>query len=140
LDGQDFFGRAMPVRWASSPEPIADQIVSPEGKLHFLILDFSRAAGESRVDVYPDEEQILDVAVRFDDADDKHCYGWNNEAYFCKFHNPNWKLPSGRYLVKVVITSSGQKCVGVFRLVNADLWTDCRLSVEEKKRLTAEEK
>ena len=29
-----------------------------------------------------------------------------------------WKLPPERYLVKVVVTSSGQKCVVVLRLIN----------------------
>jgi hypothetical protein len=32
------------------------------------------------MDVYPGEEETLDVAVRFDDEAD--CYGWNNDAYF----------------------------------------------------------
>jgi hypothetical protein len=126
-DGQDFFNRAMAVRWVSSPEPISSHIYSVDDftKPRYVIQDFSRGAAESRIDVYPGEEELLDVAVRFDD--DPDCYGWNNDAYFHNFHNPSWRLPSGRYLVKVVITSSGQKCVGVFRLVNAELWTDFRL-------------
>ena len=60
--------------------------------------------------------QLLDVAVRFDNEAD--CYGWNNDSYLYNWRNPNWKLPRERYLAKVTITSSGQKCIGVFRLVN----------------------
>jgi hypothetical protein len=115
-DGQDIFGRAMAVRWASSPQPIANQILDLQGNVQFQILDFARAATESRVDVYPGEEQILDVVARFDNELD--CYGWNNDAYLYNWHNPNWRLPQARYLVKVVVTSSGQKCVVVVRLVN----------------------
>ncbi len=116
----------MPVRWARSPEPIANQIVDTNGKLQFHIVDFGRAATESRIDVYPGEEEILDVAVRFDDGAD--CYGWNNDSYLTNWRNPKWKLGRERYLIKVVITSSGQKCVGVFRLINdVDSRTDFRL-------------
>lgn len=115
-DGQDLFGRGMPIRWANSPQPIANQILDLEGNVRFQILDFVRAATASRVDVYPGEEQLLDVAARFDDEPD--CYGWNDESYVYGWRNPNWKLPPARYLVKVVVTSSGQKCVAVFRLIN----------------------
>jgi hypothetical protein len=125
-DGQDIFGRAMVVRWVNSPEPIANQIIGLDGKVQFHIRDFARAATESRIDVYPGEEELLDVAVRFDG--EAECYGWNNDSYFYNWRNPNWKLPRERYLVKVVITSSGKKCSGVFRLVNdVDNRTDFRL-------------
>jgi len=115
-DGQDVFGRAMSIRWSNSPQPIASQILDLRGNIQFQILDFARAATESRVDVYPGEEQLFDVASRFDDEVD--CYGWNNEAYLNLWRSPNWKLPQGRYLVKAVVASSGQKCVGAFRLIN----------------------
>jgi hypothetical protein len=125
-DGQNVFGRAMTVRWSSSPEPIANQIVDSRGDVRFHILDFSRAAAESLMDVYPGEEKTLDIAVRFDDEAD--CYGWNNDGYFFNWRNPNWKLSRERYLVKVVISSSGQKCVRVVRLVNdVDSRMDFRL-------------
>jgi hypothetical protein len=117
LDGQAFFQKAMPIRWARSPEPLPNQIVDRQGQVQFYIRDFTRAITESRIDVYPGDQEKLDVAVRFDDEPD--CYGWNNDTYqYSDWRNPNWKLPSGRYLVKVVVTSSGQKCVGKFRLIN----------------------
>ncbi len=116
----------MPIRWANSPQPIANQICDLEGNPRFYIQDFVRAATASRVDVYPGEEQLLDVAARFDDESD--CYGWNDESYLHLWRNPNWKLPTGRYLVKVVVTSSGQKCVAALRLINdVALRTDFRL-------------
>jgi hypothetical protein len=123
-DGQNVFGRTMPVRWSNSPQPIANQIVDLEGNIRFQVLDFARAA-ESRIDVYPGEEELLDVAVRLDD--EAECYGWNNDGYLYNWRNPSWKLSPGRYLVKVVVTSSGQKCSGVFRLINDVPRSDCRL-------------
>jgi len=116
LDGQVFFKKAMPIRWVSSPEPLANQIVDWQGNVQFHIRDFTRAAAESRIDVYPGENELLDVAVRFDGEPD--CYGWNNDSYLYNWRNPSWKLPPGRYILKVVITSSGRKCVGKFRLIN----------------------
>lgn len=136
-DGQDVFGRGLSVRWADSPQPIASQILDLEGNPRFQILDFARAATTSRVDVYPGEEQLLDVAVRFDDEPD--CYGWNDESYFYSWRNRKWKLPQGRYLVKVVVTSSGQKCVAAFRMINdVALRTDFRLlpaTAEERAKI-----
>ena len=125
LDGQDVFGRKMPVRWANSPQPVANQITDLQGEVQFLVQDRTRNATESRMDVYPGESEILDVAARFDD--DTDCYGWNNDAYFFEWRNPYWRLPAGRFLVKVVITSSGQKCVGKFRMVNDVSRSDFRL-------------
>ena len=34
------------------------------------------------------------------------------------WRNPSWKLPAGRYLVKVGVISAGEKCEPVFRLSN----------------------
>ncbi len=125
-DGQDIFGRAMPVRWVNSPEPIAPQIVEPNGTVRFHFLDFARTSTESRIDVYPGEEEKLDVSVRFDGEPD--CYGWNNEAYVNSWRTPRWRLQPDRYLARVTITSSGKKCYGVFRIVNdVDNLTDFRL-------------
>jgi hypothetical protein len=136
-DGQDIFGRSMVVRWATSPEPIANQILDPQGAVQFYIRDFARSTTDSRIDVYPDEEELLDVAVRF--GSETECYGWNNDSYLYNWRNPNWRLPRGRYLVKVVINSSGQKCSGVFRLINdVDSRTDFRLipaSPDDRERL-----
>jgi len=117
-DGQPVVDRAMPVRWVRTPEPVASQIIDPADptKPKFFIVDFGKPVTESRIDVYPGEEEMLDIAVRFEGESD--CFGWNNESYIHNWRNAKWKLLRGRYLVKVVISSSGEKCVGVFRLVN----------------------
>jgi hypothetical protein len=95
LDNQDVFGRTMEGRWAKLPVGRPDT---------------------SRIDVYPGDTEVLDVAARFDDH--AECYGWNNEAYFPGPYNPDWKLGHGRYVVEVVIRSSGQTRVGLYRLIN----------------------
>ncbi len=64
----------------------------------YSIVDTSRLSMESRIDVYPGEEEILDVAVRIEGESD--CYGWNNEAYPSYWRTKDWKLPPSRYLVK----------------------------------------
>ncbi len=116
VDRQDIFGKAMDGRWASTPEPvpIAVALANPQGKQLVLIPD-----PRSWVDVYPGESELLDIAIRADN--DAECYGWNNEAYFSSpaWRNANWKLDRGRYLVRVIITSSGQKCIGWFSLENS---------------------
>lgn len=126
LDGQNVFGRTMAIRWSGSPEPVPLQAITADGG-RLQIFDPLRLTTESRIDVYPGERELLDVAVRLDEDED--CYGWNNETYFCAtpWRNANWKLSRGRYLVKVTISSSGQKCVGVFRLLNDVARSDFRL-------------
>jgi hypothetical protein len=127
-DGQNIFGRAMGGRWASSPEPVPISFVTPRGE-RFQMFDPARFTLESRIDIYPGEQEILDIASRFDN--DQECYDGNNEAYFSAppWRNPNWRLPSGRYLVSAVITSSGQKSAGCFRLMNNLSRADFRLEL-----------
>src|ERR1700746_4007033 len=97
-------------RWEDvgpTPEPVPIRVVGPQGQ-QLQIFDYSRFTLETRVDVHPGESELLDVAVRFDD--DLECYGWNNEAFFSHpiWRNRKWKLGPGRYLVTVVVRSSGQ--------------------------------
>jgi hypothetical protein len=130
LDGQNVFGRAMPVRWSGSPQPIPIQAFMRDG-IEIQIFDPMRISIESRIDVYPgeSESELLDVAARLDS--DPECYGWNNESYLCPtpWRNLAWKLVPGRYLVRVVVRSSGQKCVALFRLINDVSRGDCRLEL-----------
>jgi|SRR5215469_10589949 len=122
-DEQDLFGRTMDGRWSNTPEPvpIALPATAPGAQRLVLMPEWRR------IDVYPGESELLDIAIRADN--DAECYGWNNEAYFSSpmWRNPSWKLDRGRYLVRVIITSSGQKCVGWFRLENNTSRTDFRL-------------
>jgi hypothetical protein len=115
-DEQNIFGRAMEGRWSSTPEPVAIPVgpANPQGQQLALI-------PETRgwVNVYPGESELLDIAIRADN--DAECYGWNNEAYFStpQWRNPKWRLGPGRYLVRVIVASSGQKCTAWFSLENS---------------------
>jgi hypothetical protein len=97
-DGQNFFGRAMAIRWSGSPEPISLQF-SIDGKL-YSIVDPRKLTLASKIDIYTDEQGRLNVAARFDNENE--CYGWNNESYFSKpvWRNADWRLPSGRFIIK----------------------------------------
>ncbi len=125
LDGQNVFGRSMPIRWSGTPEPtpIGLQI----GDTRVFIADPSKFRLESRVDVYPGESQRLDVAAKFDD--EQETYGWSNESYFSDpiWRNPSYQLPSGRYLIKATIISSGETCNGIYRLIADVRRTDFRI-------------
>lgn len=125
LDGQDVFGRAMPVRWSGSPEPVP--IHFQINNTQVLIADPAKLSQISRIDVYPGESQRLDVAAKFDG--DEECYGWSNESYFSNpvWRNPDWRLPPGRYLANVTVISSGEKVQRFFRLINDVPRTDTRL-------------
>jgi hypothetical protein len=125
LDGQNIFGRAMPIRWSGSPEPVGMPIKIED--IQLLIFDPSRYTLTPRMDVYPGESETLDVAARFDEEEE--CYGWSNENYFSDpiWRNPDWRLPGGRYLVKVVVETAGEKITGIYRLIGDVRRQDFRL-------------
>lgn len=120
LDGQNVFGRNMIGRWLGSAEPIPAIQISGEGiNIEKIVVSGGQQATSSTInDIYPGEKANLDIAARFDR--DIVCYGWNDEGYFSNplWRNPKWELPSGRYIVKVELVSSGDKSVGYYRLVN----------------------
>ena len=132
-DGQNIFGREMAIRWSGSPQPIPSDVVNmATGQVQYRVVDLTRITTDSRMDVYPGENELFDVAVRLDA--DTDCYGWNNEAYFSQtlWRSQNWRLAPGRYLVRARIKSSGQTCTGVVRLINDVPRTDCRLEPATK--------
>ena len=125
LDGERFFVDEMPVRFAISPQPLPMEVVI--GNMRGVVLDPSRLTSDSRIDVYPGETTPLDVAVKFDGEAD--AYGWSNLSYVSDppWRHPGWKLPPGRFLLAVTVFSSGQKCEGLFRLLNEGGPKDFRL-------------
>jgi hypothetical protein len=131
LNEQDVFGRAMQARWSGSPEPVPMTIFVEDKQI--AIYDPSRIAIVSRMDIYPGEWEEIDTVVKFDDED--VCYGWSNENYFSNpiWRNPNWRLASGKYLLKVTITTSGEKVTNFFQLINDVPINDFRLEPKSKK-------
>jgi len=129
-DGQDVFGRPMPVRWSGSTEP---PIAAQTG----VVMDSDWLRSLYRRDIQPGESETIDVAARFDE--DQSCYGWSNENYFSNplWRNPRWELGAGRYIIRVEMRTSGQKFVRYFRLCNEGTRDSFRLelaqSSDEKK-------
>ncbi len=105
-DGQDVFGRSMPIRWSGSTEP-------PIAAARGVVIDSELLRSLHRRDIQPGEEEPMDVAARFDD--DRSCYGWSNENYFSdpQWRNPRWELGPGRYIARVEIRTSGQEVRGL---------------------------
>jgi hypothetical protein len=112
-------------RWAaSSPQPKVAHVVI-QGQTVPVILNPEEL--KVTVDIYPGDSEPLDVAIRVDQEVD--AYGWNNETYFYQnWRNPQRKLNHERYLVEVIVTSSGSKRRGVFRLDNDGPFTDFHLA------------
>jgi hypothetical protein len=129
FDGQKVFSNPMVGRWSGSPEPVPP--VAIRGKdivIEQITLAFDLSVGSTQKrDIYPGDKAKIDIAARFDK--DKECYGWNNEGYFSepKWRNPKWRLPSGRYLVRVEVSTSGEKTNGLFYLANDVSVDDFRL-------------
>jgi hypothetical protein len=125
LDGQNIFGRSMPIRWSGSLEPVP--MTGFVGDQQMIILDPTRYNPSPRMDVYPGEAARLDIGARFDNEEE--CYGWSNLSYISnpRWRNPDWKLGKNRYLVRVVIVSAGEKCTGTYRLINDVPQRDFRL-------------
>lgn len=124
-DSTDIFTRTMAARWSASPQPVPMQIRL--GDTVAQILDVNRLNMASVIDVPPGESESMGVVGRFDD--DSDCYGWSNESYSSEppWRNPDWKLPIGRYLVRVTVRASGEKCAEPFRLVNGTQIEDLHL-------------
>jgi hypothetical protein len=116
LDGQNVFGREMIARWSGAPEPVLPTVILDDKR--GVIFDPMRLIVSSNMDIYPGHSQAFDIAAKLDE--DGECYGWNNEVYFSNplWRNPDWKLSHGRYLVKVTISTAGEKVTHVYRLIN----------------------
>lgn len=117
-DGEGrLFKDLMSARWAGSPEAAPLQgLIAAENPVSLTIWDTSRLSIISRIDIPAGEQEDLDIAVRCDD--DAEAYAFNNDSYRFLWKNPNWKLPSDRYLVEVTVRCSGEKVSRRFRLYN----------------------
>ena len=130
LDGQNVFGRAMAVRWGRSPEPVPIQVSLGEST---LLMYNPLVPLLQRMDVHPGETEIVNVAAKFDSDDE--CYGWTNDNYFSDplWRNPDWRLPKGRFLVRITINSAGETCSAQYRLINDVSVKDFRLASADPK-------
>jgi hypothetical protein len=124
-DGTPLFEKPMTGRWASSPEPQVALLSNGAGGVVAVLTN--PQAIKPTVDVYPDDAEILDIAVRVDG--ETKCYGWNDETYFHQnWRNPDRELRPELYLLEVTVSSSGRKRREHFRLVNDGPFTAFCLS------------
>ena len=116
-DGTKVFQSPMPIRWTILPTPEGEKFIV--GNQIVQLIDLNKINHYSRVDIYPGEsnKHALNIAARFDEDED--CYGWTNENFVSTplWRTPRWKLPIGRYLVRVIVLSAGEKCEKIFRLI-----------------------
>jgi len=80
-------------RWADSPE--LAHLPQSEWIVRILYPDPAT--------IIEGSEQILDIVVMKEG--DNEAFGWNNEAYLNNWKTPQYRLPIGRYKVKIDITT-----------------------------------
>ncbi len=116
-DGSPIFSKPMPLRWSGADEPVSHQLL-PDGQL-VQLFDPAKYNAATRRNCYPGTKETIDIAARFDN--DEECYGWSNENYLPGkgWRNKDWQLSKGKYLVSVMVYSSGEKVLGVFSLENS---------------------
>jgi hypothetical protein len=124
LDGQNVFGRTMQGRWSKTPEPAVMQTTIGDKRIVLVPIGVQ---SDSRKDIYPSDSELLNVVAKFDEEAD--CFGWNNDSYFSNpiWRNTDWRLSAGRYLVRIEVSSSGEKVTSLFRLINDVPQGDFRL-------------
>lgn len=132
MDGSGIFPAPMPLRWAGSQQPLMPKVVL--GGVEGRIIDEDGLFMESTADIAPSERRTIDLAARLDDDED--CYGWCNGSYLAPGWRSPWKLPQGRYLVRVTVFSGGESWSEVFKLLNQGPRDAFRL--EEACRATGE--
>jgi hypothetical protein len=117
----------MPIRWSGNPQPIKyevanDQIIS--------LVEPSLIKQSEYIDIPRDEEEELDIAVRF--YQENEAYGWNSESYFHENRNQKFRLPTGNYIIIVNLTCSSNNVSKKFILENPKKIEEFRI-VEYKK-------
>lgn len=132
-DGGRAIDKAMRIRWSGSPEPTSNFIIDGQPTTLF---DPSKLDLSYWQPCYPNNKITLDVVARFDK--DEECYGWTAENYLYNWRNPKFKLPAGRYLVRIEVLSGGLTVSETYKLENSLGINEFRLTEvtkEEKSRV-----
>jgi hypothetical protein len=119
--GRPVFADAMPGRWADAPPPGIARGVAQGGAEWFALAEV-----HDRRDIQPGEAASIDTVVR--SAPDQACYGYTDASYLPHLaRHPDLRLPRGRYLVEVTVTTAGRPIVERFELANEGEYADFRL-------------
>jgi hypothetical protein len=115
--GAPIFKRRMPIRWSGSDEP-STPVPTANGTIEWRFDAVKYNAALTR-NCYTGPGELIDVVGRYDH--DSECYGWSNETYFPDkgWRNPDWRIPSGTYLVKVTVSWAAGKKTSAFVLDNS---------------------
>ncbi|WP_156527667.1 hypothetical protein [Bradyrhizobium stylosanthis] len=101
-------------RWVNTPEPYVNFNATPTGQVPTL---FNPQELRSSISIFAGEDELLDIAIQVQGESD--AFGWNNDAYLCPdWRNPTKRLVPGRYIVEIMVISSGRKHRDWFRLEN----------------------
>jgi hypothetical protein len=125
-DKTPFIARPMVGRWAGSVQPVPLQGIIHPSMETIEIHDIARLTADSRIHIPAGETEDLDVAVRFPAAN--NAFGWTNESYRYGGRHPGFSLPSGRYLVDIVVQSEGVKKQERLRIENDHTIEEFRLA------------
>jgi hypothetical protein len=114
-DGSRAITRDVIARWASQPEPLLPVIA--QGQVG-NVLDPARVMQARRMDVHEHSDEPIPVAVKFEG--DPDCYIFTNESYqFPRWQNPAWRMPPGRYRLRVTVYYERGRAEREFELNNA---------------------
>jgi hypothetical protein len=125
LDGTQFFAQPMTARWeGGSPEPKVVHVQTPNGAVAPVLINPQEL--KTAVDIYPGAVEQLDLAIRVDQ--EEYAYAWNDESYYYQnWRNPSRRLNCEQYLIEVLVSSTGPKSVGRFRIDNDGPFTSFSL-------------
>lgn len=86
-------------RWASQPEPVSSFVI---GDQIVLGVDMAKIIAGRRIDIYTHQDERLTVALKHKGQSSLHLF--TNESYkFERACNPDWKIESGTYRLRVTV-------------------------------------
>ena len=101
-------------KWASQPEPLLPVVA--QGQIG-NVLDPARLMQARRMDVHGHCEELISVAGKFEGEPD--CYIFTNESYlFPRWQNPSWRIPPGRFKLRVTVYYERGRVAKDFELSN----------------------
>jgi hypothetical protein len=103
----------MQIRWSGNPEPVKYEVAN--NKIITLV-EPSLIKQSEYIDIPRDEEEELDIAVRF--IDENEAYGWNSDSYLHRGRNPKFQLPLGNYVIKINLICSSSNISKKYLLEN----------------------
>jgi hypothetical protein len=96
-------------RWTSQPEPLLPVVAGDQVS---NVLDPARVMQAQMVNVHAHADQAMSVLVKFEGEPD--CHVFTNESYvFPRWQHPGWRLPPGRYRLRVTVhyeSGQAQRC------------------------------